>query len=131
MKALDSLREQAKGSKDNALKENISKLYDSLLDLKAAVIRVEEENGELRRKIAQHVERSPKPAIKQVGAVNFYFVGDEGPYCQPCYDGKQKLVALTPPQEWNGGIRRKCELCNKFFYEKPMDLSPAFVVVGD
>ena len=41
MKALDSLREQSKGSKDISLKENISKLYDSLLDLKAAVLRVD------------------------------------------------------------------------------------------
>ena len=62
----------------------------------------------------------PEPEIRQVGAVNYYFVGDKGPYCQPCYDGKEKLVMLTPPQDWSGGVRRKCEICNKFFYEKPM-----------
>src|SRR5438552_2422492 len=87
MKALDSLREQAKGSKDAALKENISKLYDNLLDLKDVVIRVEEEDSELRRKIAQAniAAKPPEPEIKTVGAVNYYFVGDKGPYCQPCY----------------------------------------------
>lgn len=58
--------------------------------------------------------------IRQVGAVNYYFAGDKGPYCQPCYDEKGKRIFLTPPQEWSGGIRRKCEVCNKFFYEKPM-----------
>jgi hypothetical protein len=62
----------------------------------------------------------PELEIRQVGAVNYYFAGDKGPYCQPCYDEKGKRIFLTPPQEWNGGIRRKCEVCNKFFYEKPM-----------
>ena len=51
MKAIDSLREQAKSSKDASLKDNISKLFDSLLDLKAAVLRVEEENAELKAKV--------------------------------------------------------------------------------
>ena len=64
--------------------------------------------------------KPPEPEIRQVGAVNYYFVGEKGPYCQPCYDEKGKLIFLTPQQEWNGGIRRKCEVCNKFFYEKPM-----------
>ena len=132
LKALDSLREQSKSSKDNALKENISKLYDSLLDLKAAVLRVEEENSELRRAIAQRaggVGKQPDPEIKQVGAVNYYFVGEKGPYCQPCYDDRRKLIALTPAQDWNNGVRRKCEVCGKYFYEKPMDLAPAFGTV--
>jgi hypothetical protein len=126
MKALDSLREQAKGSKDTALKENISKLYDSLLDLKAAVVRVEEENSQLRQKAAG---AKPEPEVRQVGAVNYYYVGEKGPYCQPCYDDKHKLVMLTPPQDWNNGIRRKCEVCEKFFYEKPMDFAPGFAVI--
>jgi hypothetical protein len=66
------------------------------------------------------VEKPPELEIRQVGAVNYYFVGDKGPYCQPCYDDKGKRVMLSPPQEWNGGIRRKCEVCNKYFYERPM-----------
>jgi hypothetical protein len=119
MKAIDSLKEQAKGSKDTTLKENISKLYDELLNLKAAVIRVEEENSALIRAVTRP---EPHPEIKQVGAVNYYYEGDKGPYCPPCYDDKKKLVALTPTQEWNNGIRRKCLVCQQFFYEKPMIL---------
>jgi hypothetical protein len=75
-------------------------------------------------------QKAAKPEIKQVGAANFYFVGEKGPYCQPCYDDKRKLVFLTPPQNWGGGIRRKCEVCGRFFYEKPQeDLTPGFAVV--
>lgn len=116
MKALDSLREQAKGSKDAMLKEGISKLYDNLLDLKAAVIRVAEENSELRRVLAETTEK-PKPEIKQVGFANYYYVGNKGPFCQPCYNRTEKLVPLAPQDQYAGGVGRKCEVCNKVFFE--------------
>jgi hypothetical protein len=121
LKALDSLREQAKGSKDATLKENISGLYDSLLDLKAAVMRVADENAELRGKVEQ-LERSPekpKPELRRVGSANFYFDGEKGPCCQACYDREEKLTVLTEPEHWNGGVRRQCLLCGEYFYEEP------------
>ena len=65
LKALDSLREQAKGSNDTALKENISKLYDSLLDLKAVVVRVQDENAALQRKIEQLALPLPEKSAKR------------------------------------------------------------------
>ena len=125
-KLLDSLREQAKSSKDTTLKEGISKLYDYLLDLKAAHIRVEEENAELRRQLSQP---SPSPTIRQVASANYYYVGEAGPYCQPCFDSKEKLILLSPPQASSGGIYRKCYVCGKFFWEKPVDDGPAFGIV--
>jgi hypothetical protein len=119
LKLLDSVREQAKGSKDLALKESISNLYNDLLDLKAAHIRIEEENAELRRQIAQAAHQPPAPKIRQVGAVNYYFLaGEEEPYCQPCYDGKSKsLVRVSPPEPWSGGQRRHCPVCHAIFQE--------------
>jgi len=74
-------------------------------------------------------EKPPEPEIRQVGDVNYYYVGNKGPYCQPCFDEKRKLIFLTPPLDWNGGIRRKCEVCNKFFYERPMTSFPGPVYV--
>jgi hypothetical protein len=114
-----TVREQAKQSKDADLKAHISDLYDSVLSLKEAVMLVTDENNELRRRNAELEHPPEKPVIKQVGAVNYYFVGEKGPYCQPCYADKRNLVELMPPQEWSGGIRRKCEVCGKYFYEKP------------
>lgn len=119
-----TVREQAKQSKDTDLKGHISDLYDSVLSLKEAVMLVTDENNELRRKIAQLEQPSAGPEIRQVGDANFYFVGEKGPYCQPCFDGKAKLTLLSPPQDWNGGVRRECSLCGEQFYEKRMDLSP-------
>jgi hypothetical protein len=120
MKALDSLREQAKGSKDIGLKENISQLYNELLDLKAAHIRIQEENDELRRAIAQTAERQSEPKLRQQGDVHYYYQGEDGPFCQPCFLAKGKLVRLPAAADFSGGVRRQCPLCNKSFWEQPV-----------
>jgi hypothetical protein len=130
LSALKAVRERAQSSKDADLKAHISTLYDSVLSLKEAVMLVTDENSELRRRIVQQEQKPPQPELRQVGAVNYYFAGDKGPYCQPCYDGKQRLVALTPPEDWSGGVRRRCVICKEYFYEKPMDEGPAFGTVN-
>lgn len=114
---LKTVREQSKESKDATLKGHISDLYDSVLSLKEAVMLVTEENRQLRRRIAELETPPAKPVIKQVGLTNYYFLGDEGPFCQPCYSVKSKLVPLAPQNRYAGGIGRKCEVCNKVFFE--------------
>jgi hypothetical protein len=111
-------REQAKRSKDTDLKETLNSLFDRVLDLKQAVLLVTEENNQLR---AEREKPTEKPKLKQVGEANYYFAGGEWPYCQPCYDDKKKLVALTPAEQWSGGVRRQCLVCHHFFYEKKME----------
>jgi hypothetical protein len=130
LKGLDSLREQSKTSKDAALKEGISKLYDTFLDLKAAVIRVEEENSGLKRALAEATGK-PKPEVRTVGLANYYYVGNEGPFCVPCYAvNNERLVPLMPPRQDSGGIYRRCEACGKNFWEKPIDDAPAFGIAS-
>ena len=116
-KGLNSVRERAKTSTDTALKENISNLYDDFLDLKAMVLRLTEENADLRRKLTEQADKPQKPTIRQVGETNYYFVGDEGPYCQPCCDDKGKLVHLMPQQHYGGGTGRQCRVCRNVFIE--------------
>jgi len=113
-KALDSVRERAKTASDTALKENISRLYDDFLDLKAIVLRLTEENAELR---TAQIEKPPTPEIKQHGETNYYFVGGQGPYCQVCFDRDRKLVFLSPRQKFAGGEGRNCTVCGKTFIE--------------
>jgi hypothetical protein len=129
---MKAVRERAQSSKDADLKGLILTLYDNVLSLKESVMLVTDENTELRRKIAQ-LEDAAKmraPKLRQVGAVNYYFDGDNGPYCQPCYDRERKLTVLTPLQPWGGGAKRTCVLCNADFFEKPMDDEPAFGVIS-
>ncbi len=132
LNAIKSVRERAQTSKDRELKEEISTLYDNLLSLKEAVMSVADENKELRQRIAE-LECPPKtmePELRQVGVVNYYFVGDKGPYCQPCYEGKGKLTMLSPPENFSWGIRRRCVLCKEYFYEKPIEHRPVRMRLG-
>src|SRR5579864_3204145 len=114
MDALNAIGERSRTSKDGELKVHISALYDELLALKETVVRLTDENAELRRAR----EAKPEPELRQVGAANFYFVGEKGPYCQKCHDGEGKLVALSPTEPWNGGERRHCTVCGEYYYEK-------------
>lgn len=116
-KLLDSLREQTKTSKDVGLKETISKLYDEFIDLKAAHIRVGEENALLRQQSIQPTERPKNPQLRQVGFANYYYLDNEGPFCQPCYSVNARLIPLAPQDRYAGGVGRKCEVCNKVFFE--------------
>lgn len=66
-----------------------------------------------------------KPKIREVGATNYYFVDDNGPYCQRCYDLNQRLVKLTPQLRIGGGTGRRCNVCNDTFLEVRPLPSPA------
>ena len=37
--------------------------------------------------------------------------------------GAAGLLSLPQPEEWSGGVRRKCVLCSGYFYEQPMNRS--------
>jgi hypothetical protein len=125
MTALNAARERAKGSQDTDLKAHINTLYDELLSLKELVIRLTDENSELKRTMARsRPAEKPEPELRKVGSANYYYDSEKGPCCQPCYDGKGKLTVLTQPEDWSGGVRRQCVLCGEYFYEKPMDASP-------
>jgi hypothetical protein len=131
--AIKAAKERSKGSKDSDLKEQISTLYDSLLNLKEAMLRLTDENSELRIAIERlHNAQKENPELRQVGAVSYYYLGDKGPFCQTCYVSMGKLVALPSPQEWSGGLRRTCSLCSRSFWERPMppDDGPAFAIMS-
>lgn len=122
---LNAIRERAQRSKDAEIKQQINTLYDVVLQMKEAMSRLIDENKKLKQQIEnEHMARVAIPKIKQVGDTNYYFQGDEGPYCQPCYDTKGKLVTLPPSEPWSGGIRRECPVCHEYFYEKRMDRRP-------
>src|SRR5215470_14027168 len=98
MTALNAVRERAQRSQDTELKLHISTLYDQLLALKEVIVRTTEENAELRKRAYAEKRR---PELRRVGIANFYFDGEKGPYCQPCYDcNNGRLAMLTEPEDW-------------------------------
>lgn len=122
-KALNAARERAAASNDLEMKAAIGSLYDQMNALKEAVARIKEEDEELRSKIAQ-LERQAEVNLepRRVGAAIFYYDRDDkGPYCQVCYDGKDRRPVLLPAaQPWSGGLRRTCAVCGKHFWERPI-----------
>jgi hypothetical protein len=126
--ALNSLRERSQRSKDIDIKDQINTMYDNVLQLKEVILRLLDENRELERKLDEQQHPPEAPKIKQVGETNYYFKGDEGPFCQPCYDvdpKAERLVALSPQQQSQGGtVFRTCRVCNNIFYEQVKNEPP-------
>lgn len=123
---LNKLRERAQATKDLEIKEHVGNLYDTMNSLKEAFSRLGDENRELKQKLEEQQHPPEKPERKQVGEAVYYFFGDEGPFCQPCYDDKTKRVALTAQQRDEGGTFRRCLVCNHTFYETHVQHSPAY-----
>lgn len=118
--ALNALRERSQRSKDVDIKDQINTLYDIVLQLKEVISRLLDENEDVHRQLAEQQHPPEVPKIRQVGETNYYFFGDEGPYCQPCYDDKKKLVTLTPQRNNSAGRQyRECTVCQQTFYERP------------
>jgi hypothetical protein len=114
-KALEAVRERSQQSKDSALKLGVNGLYDDFASLRSAIMRLTEENETLRK---AQIEKPQKPEAREVGETIYYFDGERGPYCQPCYDRGKKLVPLTPAQDFAGGFGRKCQVCDGLFIER-------------
>jgi hypothetical protein len=97
-----SARELAKDSSDSDLKEQISQIYDSLLELKERVIEQAEENRLLKLELEK--KRSIEGPIPPFG---YYFqAGDrEHPLCPKCFQERQPRQSfLSPATDWNGGF---------------------------
>jgi hypothetical protein len=123
--ALNALRERAKTTKDLDIKDQISTLYDNVLELKEVISRLLDENKDLKRQIEAQQHPPEKPEIKQRGEANYYFKGTEGPFCQPCYDDKGKLVVLPPQSKsGSGSVSRTCTVCRNIFYEVRVNTNP-------
>ena len=125
--AIQNMRERIQASKDNVLKQSYGSLLDDFNSLRVSVVKLTEENEALRQ---AQVERPATLAIRQVGEANYYYLGEQGPYCQPCYDRDHKLVHLTPQQRFAGGTGRECLVCLLTFFEETKP-APRVQIRGD
>jgi len=108
----------AKDSTDSVLKEQISQIYDTLLDLKERTIALGEENHLLKSELAKKSQY-----IGPIAPHGYYFQAGENdiPLCPTCFQSHPQRVGFMSDREsWNNGIRRRCKLCNNVIYEKEM-----------
>jgi hypothetical protein len=124
--ALNALRERSQRTKDPDIKDQINTMYDNVLQLKEVISRLLDENKDIKRQLEEQRHPPEKPQLRQVGEANYYYKGEEGPFCQPCYDDKAKFVALSPQKQMpSGSVTRLCLVCGHLFYEVKVEPSPA------
>jgi len=98
----------AKKTTDLDLKQEVSKAFDNVLELKATVYELAEENRQLseRLKIRETIKRDSRTG-------NFFKVGEEDtPLCPRCYQGSAQAVVYLQPKS---GGEAYCEICRSRF----------------
>lgn len=101
----------AKASSNNELKGAVSELYDSVLDVKARVLDLDEENRNLKVQLAQK-EQIEGPD-ERFGY--FYFKSHpDKPLCPKCYQAIPSQVVYMGPRR---DQTRFCPVCN-FYVEE-------------
>jgi hypothetical protein len=114
-------RDLAKGSSDNELKASISELYDSLIDVKARVFDLDEENRRLTADLARKAQ-----VVGPTGQFGYFFHIDnpEQPLCPKCFQNQSSnTVFLGPLHKHSNGLLRKCPVCDYGNYEAPPKVS--------
>jgi hypothetical protein len=110
---LKNARDLAKESKNHELKDVISDAFDSLLDLRERMLALDEENRELKLKLAKKGSFSgPVPPFGYM-----YKDGDmQHPFCPKCFQEKGHEYPLSM-QSWAGSVRRDCRNCKWYCIE--------------
>jgi hypothetical protein len=107
--------ELAKHSKDSDLRNSVSEVLNHILDLKAKVLELDEENRSLKQQMSARSE------LERRSEFGYWFKhGETDPLCPKCYEGSGKLVYLPKAETWSGGIRRDCRICGDITWEVPM-----------
>lgn len=107
----------AKGTSNNELKGALSELYDSVLDVKARVLDLDEEVRSLKTQLAQREE-----IIGPDKADGYFYLKSkpDQPLCPKCYQSiPSNTVHLGPTHNFNGGKRRLCSVCGYRHMESP------------
>ena len=113
-------RELAKASSDNELKSSLSELYDSLIDVKARLFDLDEENRRLKADIAKKGQ-----VVGPTGKFGYFYHVDnsEQPLCPKCIQSQPgNSVFLGPLHKHSNGLLRKCPICDYGNYEEPPKL---------
>jgi hypothetical protein len=101
--AIKNALELAKKTTDLELKHQINTAFDNVLELKAEVYELAEENRLLQQRLTEKatITRNDRSGY-------FYKEGDDSPLCPKCYQGPDHAVVYLQPLSHN---MRYCTVC--------------------
>ena len=109
---LKEAREAAKRSDDHDLKDKLSEVFDSVLELKELIGNLRDENGELRKRIESraHLHWDSKQKV-------YLAEGDSDPFCPACLDLKGSVIRLQPAPNYGNNVlcMYECKVCKNGF----------------
>jgi hypothetical protein len=108
---LKEARESAKRSDDHDLKDKLSEVFDSVLELKEVIGNLREENAGLRKRL------DTRANLNWNSKLRLYFAeGDPDPFCPSCLDLNGRQIRLFP-HFWKSGLlsRYECKICKNDF----------------
>lgn len=108
--------ELAKHTKDSNLRTSVSEILDQILDLKAKVLDLDEENRSLKQQLSAQAQLE-----RRVEFGYWFKPGETDPLCPKCYEGSGKLVYLPKAEPSSEGISRECRVCGDITWEKTSD----------
>lgn len=107
---LKEAREAAKRSDDHDLKDKLSEVFDSVLELKEVIGNLRDENSGLRKQL--EVRASLKWNSK---SKLYYGEADPDPFCPACFDLSAQRIRLHPEQIMEGIWHYRCKVCKNVY----------------
>jgi uncharacterized small protein (DUF1192 family) len=107
---LKEARDAAKRSDDHDLKDGLSAVYDSVLELKEVIGNLRDENAELLKRL------QTRAALKWDSRTKLYFAEeDPDPFCPACMDLNGVQIRLQPVLDDGQLWRYDCKVCKNFY----------------
>ncbi len=108
---LKEARDAAKQSDDHDLKDKLSEVFDSVLELKEVIGNLRDENKELRSRLETRAN------LRWDTKHKLYFAdGDPDPFCPACMDLNGKQIRLHPVFASSGVLwKYECKVCENYF----------------
>src|ERR1039458_454830 len=108
---LKEARDAAKRSDDHDLKDKLSEVFDSVLQLKEVISNLRDENADLKKRL------ETRSTLKWDSNLRLYFAeGDPDPFCPSCLDLDGRQTKMHPVFYSSSVLwKYECKACKNHF----------------